>query len=307
MAIDYTTTALIESVKRRIAIPTSQALYTNLDFCKLATDELQSVLVPMMIAEQEDYFLHSDDQSIDGTTTSFNLPDRAIGRKIRDAGFYSSSGNEYVQRPRLEVEDYGDRTGNLVSTLGGYFFQGDQIIFDPAPTNVSNQLRIYFYRRPNNLVRETDCGKITNINAGTKVVTLNNASTSWDTGTKFDAIKGSGGFRSLQDSFTVSLIAGYDLTLSSLPTGLAVGDWICPEGQSPIAQIPYEGHHLLAQLTAIKVLEGLGDAKGMGMAQEKYEFLLKNFIKTLTDRVDGSPRKVVNRSGIFRSNRRVFW
>tara|TARA_R100000329_G_scaffold66561_1_gene58609 strand:+ start:2087 stop:3010 length:924 start_codon:yes stop_codon:yes gene_type:complete len=307
MAIDYTTTALIDSVKRRIAIPTSQALYTNLDFCKLATDELQSVLVPMMLAEQEDYFLHFDDQSIDGTTTDFNLPDRAIGRKIRDAGFYKSGSNEFVQRPRLEVEDYGDRAGNLVSSLSGYFFQGDQIIFNPAPTNVNDQLRIYYYRRPNNLVRETDCGKITNINTSTKVVTLNNASTGWTTSTKFDCIKGSGGFRSIQDSFTVTNIAGFDLTFSSLPTGIAVGDWVCPEGQSPIAQIPYEGHHLLAQLTAIKVLEGLGDAKGMGMAQEKYEFLLKNFIKTLTDRVDGSPKKVVNRSGIFRSRRRVFW
>jgi len=306
MSIDFTTTALIESVKRRIAIPTSQALYSNLDFCKLATDEMQSVLVPLMLSEQEDYFLHSDDQTINGTSTEYDIPERAIGRKVRDVGFYSSSSDEYTQRPRLSVEDYGDRLGNFVSTLGGYFFKGDRITFKPAPTNTTDKLRVYYYRRPNNLVRESDAGKITNINTATKVVTLNNAKSDWGTTTSFDLVKGKGGFRSLSDSFTVSGVSGFDLTFSSLPDGIEVGDWVAPEGLSPVAQIPYEGHHLLAQLTAIKVLEGLGDAKGMGMAQEKYEFLLKNFLKTLSDRVDGSPRKVNNRGGILRSRNRIF-
>ena len=104
----------------------------------------------------------------------------------------------------------------------------------------------------------------------------------------------------------MSNIAGFDVTLSTLPDGIAVGDYVSESGKSPIPQIPYEGHHLLAQLVAIKVLEALGDAKGMQLAMSKYDSMLKNFIKLITERVDSSPKKIISRGSIFKSRSRYF-
>jgi hypothetical protein len=306
MAVDYTTTALIESVKRRVSVPTSQALFANLDFCKIATDELQSVIAPLVLAEQEDYFLHAYDQTIDGVKVAYDLPDRAIGQKLQDAGIYNETTRDYVTKPRLRIEDYGSPYGDYVEAFSGYYIENDQIIFKPTLPASSDKLRIFYYRRPNNLVRTSDAGKITNINTSTKVVSLDNLPTTWTTSTSLDLIKGSGGFRSLSDDFTGATIAGFDITLSELPDGIAVGDYISEAGQSPIPQIPYEGHHLLAQLVAIKVLESLGDAKGMQLAMAKYQEMLKSFTTTITSRVEASPQRVVGRGNIFHARRRSY-
>ena len=306
MSIDFTTTALIESVKRRVSVPTSQALFANLDFCKIASDELQSIIVPLIMAEHEDYFLHAQNYDLDGVVDKFNIPVRAIGQKLRDVGIYNTNTKDYVKKPRLSIEDYGSIHGDYVEAFSGYFIQDDQVVFKPTPSASSDKLRIYYYRRPNNLVRTSDAGKVSNINTSTKVVTLDNLPTTWTTSTKLDLIKGSGGFRSLSDDFTVSNIAGFDVTLSTLPDGIAVGDYVSESGKSPIPQIPYEGHHLLAQLVAIKVLEALGDAKGMQLAMSKYDSMLKNFIKLITERVDSSPKKIISRGSIFKSRSRYF-
>ena len=87
-------------------------------------------------------------------------------------------------------------------------------------------------------------------------------------------------FQSLGDDLAITAMPdSSSLTFTeTLPTDLAVGDYVALAGKSPIAQIPYEAHHLLAQLGAIKVNEALGDMQGMQMAQSKYDILVNAMI-----------------------------
>lgn len=301
MDVDYTITSLISSVKRRCSAPTAQQLFQNTDFASLLSEEMQSMVVPVIMAEHQDYFVHTKDYTIDGSTKEFRIPDRAIGGKLRDVGFYNSSSNTLDLRPRLSIEDLGNRRGNFVQDLGGYYLQDNMIIFDKAPSNTSDVLRVYYYRRPSNLVQLSESGKITNIDG--KIVTFNTVQTAWTTSNTFDFIRSKGMFQSLGDNLTVNdKPSDSSLTfVDDLPTDLAVGDYVALAGKSPIAQIPYESHHVLAQLGAIKVNEALGDLQGMQMADAKYKQLLDNMIKTINTRVDGSPKKVTNRNGIFKT------
>jgi hypothetical protein len=305
MEVDYTITTLIASVKRRCSVPTAQSLFQNTDFASLLSEEMQSIIVPIIMSEQEDYFIHYKDLTIDGTTKEFRIPDRAIGGKLKDVGFYNASGDTLNLRPRLSIDDYGNRRGNFVSDLTGYYLRDNKIVFKPAPTNTGDSLRVYYYRRPSNLVQLSETGKITNIDGQT--VTIDTVQSTWGSSNTFDLIRGRGMFQSLGDELAATLPSSSSLTFTeTLPTDLAVGDYVALAGKSPIAQIPYESHHLLAQLGAIKINEALGDMQGMQMAQSKYDILANAMIRTINNRVDGSPRKVLNRNGIFSTNGAFF-
>mgnify|MGYP003675139756 CR=1 FL=1 len=304
MEVDYTITSLIASVKRRCSVPTAQSLFQNTDFASLLSEEMQSIVVPIIMSEQENYFVHFKDEAIDGTTKEFRIPDRAIGGKLKDVAFYNSASDALNIRPRLGLDDYGNAKGNFVGDLTGYFLRDNKIVFKPAPTNSNDSLRIYYYRRPSNLVQLSESGKITDINTGTKTITFDTVQSSWGTSKTFDLIRGRGMFQSLGDDLAITAMPdSSSITFTeTLPTDLAVGDYVALAGKSPIAQVPYEAHHLLAQLGAIKVNEALGDLQGMQMAQSKYDVMANAFIRSINNRVDGSPRTIVNRNGIFSSN-----
>jgi len=308
MEVDYTITSLIDSVKRRCSVPTAQSLFQNTDFAKLLSEEMQSIIVPIIMSEQEDYFIHYKDMTIDGTTKEFRIPDRAIGGKLKDVGFYNSAGDTLNLRPRLSIDDYGNSRGNFVSELTGYYLRDNKIVFKPAPNNTGETLRVYYYRRPSNLVQLSESGKITAIDTDTKIVTIDTVQSSWTTANTFDFTRGRGMFQSLGDDLAITAMPdSSSLTFTeTLPTDLAVGDYVALAGKSPIAQIPYEAHHLLAQLGAIKVNEALGDMQGMQMAQSKYDVLVNAMIRSINNRVDGSPRKVTNRNGIFTAHGKYF-
>ena len=220
MEVDYTITTLIASVKRRCSVPTAQSLFQNTDFASLLSEEMQSIIVPIIMSEQEDYFIHYKDMTIDGTTKEFRIPDRAIGGKLKDVGFYNSSGDTLNLRPRLSIDDYGNRRGNFVSSLTGYYLRDNKIVFKPAPNNTAESLRVYYYRRPSNLVQLSETGKITNIDGQT--VTIDTVQSTWETGTKtFDLIRGRGMFQSLGDDLAAELPSSSSLTFTAtLPT-----DW----------------------------------------------------------------------------------
>jgi hypothetical protein len=256
------------------------------------------------MSEQEEYFVHFKDETIDGTVKEFRIPDRAVGGKLKDVAFYNPSSDSLNIRPRLSLDDYGNSKGNFVGELSGYFLRDNKIVFKPAPTNSSDSLRIYYYRRPSNLVQLSETGKITAINTGTKTITFDTVQSTWGASNTFDLIRGRGMFQSLGDDLAIDSMPDTSSIIftATLPTDLAVGDYVSLAGKSPIAQVPYEAHHLLAQLGAIKVNEALGDLQGMQMAQSKYEMMVNAFIRSINNRVDGSPKTIVNRNGIFSSS-----
>lgn len=307
MAIDYTTTALVSSIKRRASVPTSQSLFETTDFNAILTDEMQSIIVPIILAEQQDFFVHSQDIAMDGVVKSFDIPSRSIGMKLKDVGFYNPVNNDFESKPRMPLSDYGDPGGDYIKSLGGFYLEGSKISFTEAPSNTSDKLRAYFYRRPNNLVAENKAAKVTSIDIASKTLTFGSMPSSWTTSTVFDIIKGKPGFNSLSDDLSITTKDSLTLTFAeTLPTDIAVGDWVAENGESPIAQIPYSAFPLLAQLGAVKVLESLGDLKGMQMGQAKFDVLVQNFLRTINKRVDSSPKKIINRNGVFSSVRRRF-
>ncbi len=104
---------------------------------------------------------------------------------------------------------------------------------------------------------------------------------------------------------------GFDLVVTSvtattvvfsatLPTRLAVGDWVGLSGQSPVIQCPLELHPYLAQEAANYCLRGQVDNEAYKAGLEEADRLRKDLETLFTPRIQKEGRKIVNRTRILR-------
>lgn len=297
----YTVDNLINSLKLRGLPPSSQNTFTSAEFAQILSEELQTNIVPVLDSVSEEYFVANYDVAYSSSTSVYAIPPRAVGGKLRDVVFVDSSGNE-VLIPRLRPEDLKARTTFIryQPSPWGYYLRDNSVVLSLGTATGAAAyptLRMKYIRRPGILTLSTagKAGQVSNI-AGS-VVTISYADPSWTTATTFDAISNVPNFVSKGDDLAISNIAGFDLTFSSVPSTLAVGDWIAESMYSPIPQIPVEGHFLLAQYGVCKVLEAFNDP-GLPNAYAKAEAMKKQFLEIITPRTEGSPIKLVSRGGI---------
>jgi hypothetical protein len=140
---------------------------------------------------------------------------------------------------------------------------------------------------------------VTAVDSLTNTVTLDNLPTDWVVGSRVNSVSSEPNFQTTCELATVTNVSSPSVILDTVD-GITVGDYLSAEGFSAIPQVPVEAHAYLAQLTAIKCLEGLGDREGMVAAQEKAELLKENLLVMISQRVDGSVKKVINPSGGLR-------
>lgn len=286
MAVDFTTAALLLDVKRRISIPTSQSLYPDSDILEVLTRELHATVVPMYVSLREDYFKVYTDLACSTGVTTFSPPTiRAIGQKFVDVNWQGTDGTF----GRLAL------TGpELIGIQNGYWFMADQIVTAQAYPNGS--LRITYLRRPGYLALTTDCAQITAINTGTNTLTCSSVPTTWTTATKLDIVKGTPPFTGLADDQTPSaVVTGTNGTVqfSALPSALSVGDWIAPQYQSPIAQVPPEAFNYLAVCASCQILQSLGALQEVQAMMDERTRLEIGLQKISAPRVENDQRRII--------------
>lgn len=305
--VDGSTLALVNSVYRGVLSPNSQNTLQPEDIIAFLDQEMRTTIVPLVLAAQEEFWVTNYDQPVLQGVFNYTIPKRAAFATWRDVVFVDNNNNE-INMSMLSPE-YLKLTypagGNPPLYVFGFILQNDQIILYPntAGTPTQYRLRMKIKRRPNNLTQTTNCAQVTNINTSTNVVTVNAVPPDWTISTTFDIIPNSPQFTSLKDDQTITNISGNAITFSSLPTNIqtgaftmAVGDWICPSQMSCIAQVPYDMFPLLVQRGIIRVLEALGDTQNLQVAERRYQDMAVDFARTVSPRIDGAPKKIVNRN-----------
>jgi hypothetical protein len=290
------------------------------DIIAFLDQEMRTTIIPLVLAAQEEFWVTNYDQPVKANVFHYTIPPRAAFATWRDVVFVDQQNNE-INMSMLSPE-YLKLTypagGNPPLYVFGFILQNDQIILYPftSTTPVQYRLRMKVKRRPNNLTETSNCGQIIAINTVTNVVTLSNVDPTWATTTTFDIIPNSPQFTSRRDDQTISLISANNLTFSSpgidaftgqpippLPTNsetgaitLAVGDWVCPSMMSCVPQVPYDMFPLLVQRAIIRTLEALGDTQNLTVAERRYADMAVDFARTVSPRIDGAPKKIVNRN-----------
>lgn len=291
-SFDYTTTGLLASIRRRASLPSATTSGTaDSDLILFADEALTEEIVPLIMSVREEYFVAVDDTTLTASTTSFRIPYRAIGRKLREISIVSGN-NVITDVPRYSTDD-------LQSASFGFYIQGDKVMLVNTSGSIAGTWRMHYYRTPSKLVAIGAAAVISAINTTTKVVTVLGVPSNMSSSTMFDFVRADPGFDCLAIDQTAS-IASTNLTFTSaLPAELAVGDYVTLPGESPIPQIPPELHNLLAQSVAVKVMEAMGDNNGVGMAKSKLDEMRRQALILIEERVDGESAKAVNRSALF--------
>lgn len=292
----YTTDLLLESMRRRGLLPRDGRIDDE-DALQFMTDELISYIAPLAMSTRDQYYKYSEDVALVAGTTNYALPTRAISDALQLVQVVDSGGNvtnlNYLE-PERESEFH-------MSAALGFRIEDAQIVLvpDELPSRFTT-LRMTYFRIPNRLTLLEDedgnplVGKVTAKTSTT--VTIDAAPSTFSTSEPVDFISGSPGFRWKGVDVTPTVVAGTILTFSSadIPSNLAVGDFVCHAGESPVPQCPSSLLPLLKQAATVTILEALKDA-GAKAAAEKRTDMERRILPTLSPRVQNARRVIFNR------------
>lgn len=301
-APDYTVDGLITSLRNKYVTPQSQNLFENTDVVKLLDEEMRACIIPLITSVTEGYWVQNFDQAVTGAV-SYTVPQRTAAGVLRDVVFVDPQGNEIElqQLSPIQIKASFPFGYQLPLYTFGYYIQDDQVFLYPQQATVATQytLRMKFFRRPNNLTLSVNCGQITNI--ASNVVTLGNLDATWSASTEFDIIQNYPQFNSIEDGATITNIDTLtnEVTLTSVPTGLAEGMWMCPTLMSNIPQIPYEAFSALIWRGILTLAESLGDSQGSQLAEKRFQDAKISLLQLISPRVKGGTKKIVNRNTPF--------
>lgn len=289
----YTTTNFLADVKLRAFIPVSQATFTAADTLLLADAETQTTVIPLLQSVKSDYWLTYKDHTITASQANYDIPARAIGMALRDVQIVSSGG-DVTSIPQINVEDVNTTvSGEPVA----FYIKQNQVYLFPTPSSTTGTLRLHYYLRPAKLVQTTDAGLISTISTGSNYVTVASIPSAWTTSYTYDLIKQDGASEPLAIDQAATSIASTTITFTStMPTSLRVSDYVALAGETPIPQIPAEVRPVLAQATAVRMMESMM-LPGVDFARSTLDREIKTATMLLSQRVEGESKKIRAKHG----------
>lgn len=292
---------LITGLKRRGVIPASQVLFDNDDLLAFADNIIETWVVPMLISVREDYFVTYSDYSITIDQAKYLIPERAVGRSVRDLKLvFSTGGARDLQKFSLEDEHLFQQS----ATPQGYYMDADNIVLVPTPGVGGQSLRVFYERFPSRLTQTSNAGVATG--STTSSITLQSVPTAITAGSVVDVIRGKAGHSCTHEDLTVQSINTTTLEFvadSIDTTQTAVGDYVSLAQTTPVIQLPNECYSYLETMTAARFLHSNGDFEASGKLEDDAKDEMKNLLKILSPRNRGEATKIINRRSLMRGTK----
>jgi len=301
------TTSFLAAVDRAITVPNYQPRFSNNDLLALANEEQQSMIVPMIVALREEFFVFRETLTINAGDPGFRIPERAIGRTLREIQYRNLAGGNLVyDLPRISIEDSFRFTNLGQGTPNGFMVEGDTIRLLPTPSS-NGEAVLYTLRKPSNLVQDSRTAKVTAV--GTNTITLTKVPSNLTIGSKIDVTDNKPSYPLVYKDLTITNITGLVLTVSGFTgtalSGVDVDDVVSTALETSIVQLPDEAAIVLIHATAVRVLEALSIPDQMKIAEEKLQQKMRACREILSPRVEGSVPKVIQRDGLLRGRTTV--
>lgn len=301
-----TTDQFVTNVKRRVTIPASQALLSDLDILAFADHQMKVRLLPMLTSLRQEFFVVKVDQPVTKNLATYKVPYRSVGRTLRDLKMVDQTGNITLDLVQYAEEDisYINNAGGFVRR--GFYFRGDNVVLVPIPDIDGLTLEMWYELRPSRLVPVTYAAVVTGI-AGTTVTCSNISSQFGTVGNilNVDVIDQNQGNSCLGFDLQATYATATEFTFAAgaLPPTLAVGNYIAVSDTTPVVQLPDEVTVLLETLTAMRVCHAIGDFEGKQMLEAEAAQEEKALLLLLQPRIEGETQKIINRDGLLRRSR----
>ena len=167
-----TTDKLLAGIKRRAVIPSNQVLFDDSSMIEVINDVIKSHVIPLVDSVNGEYFVTSELTAIVAGQSNYKIPNRAIGRALRDLKLKDTNSGDVRNVPYISPADehlYSDTADRY-----GHFFKGDEIHLVPAvPSSLSSSesLEIWYKLRPSSLVKLTNAAKVSSVSIPTDLTT----------------------------------------------------------------------------------------------------------------------------------------
>jgi hypothetical protein len=258
---------IIDNIKLKGGFPTDN-YFTDAEMLTILNDEMKLTITPLVMKLREEFFVQEKQYTIT-SGGSYRIPKRCIGNKLRDVKLLVDTNYRNINR--LFEED-------RESEPTGYYITKNTItLSDDISTGT---LAVSYYLSPSTLVLSTACAQVLTIDSATQI-TVSSLPATILTTTLVDLVEADSPNDLLAIDQTITNISGTTLTFASLPSDLAVGDYVCLAGQSPIPTLPEEVHPLLTQAALVSCLRSKKDSG----AEDEYK-LLKINMEALLDMLD---------------------
>lgn len=284
MGNTWTTSDLISDILLLGHVPTGNNTFTPQNILRLATLEIQTPIAKQILSTRGGYYLDYLDYAAVANGL-YGIPSAAVAGALANV--------ELIQGPTIvpvniveESEQFS--TNASTSTSYGCFLKGNFVQIIPIP-NVGTP-RLWFLKRTSDLILTTAASQVTGI-AGA-VISVSSIPSTIVVGSILDACGDQPPFNILGTQIVLG-ISGTDITLDAPVTGLTIGDWLAPTGQTPIPQIPVEYRLILAQRVVCKIYELQGYLDKLAAAQKKLAEYESDTFNLITPRIK-SQTKIVN-------------
>lgn len=168
----YTSNDIIDSIKRKISLPTSQSLFTSQEILNFVNEELILSQVPSVMQFHEEFFVNGYTTPLVANKTHYAIPNRAIGLKIRSI-FYEDNPGSLLEMSRIDPQNqaFFSRDSGTRTNIYKYYLEGNDVVLVPDPgPSVTGSLVMNYFQRPNLLVPNEEASTIKSFQ---KTITVN--------------------------------------------------------------------------------------------------------------------------------------
>lgn len=297
------TTDLLTDIRRAMGAPSYQARFSAADVLAIASSQQTNFVVPQIRALRRDFMVVQEDFSLTAGDDTLPIPERAVGRGIRDLWFSTVTSSPTVSDfKKLKYVDLSDLLN--LSVLEGdtyaYYFQDDDIKFHPAlPSDAT--VRLFYLSRPGELVEQSRTCTVTAV--GTDTLTVDSTPSNIVLGSKIDVVKVDPGYKTLAKDQTLAARSATSLTVTGADfaaLGVSVGDIVSLKRETSVVQLPEDAWEVLVWATANEMSVALGIDSIIAQTEKQLQGALNGMRQALVPRSE-DPQTIVNPSSLIRS------
>jgi len=290
-----------------MSVPTYQPRFTDEDVLNLASSEQKASIVSEISSLREEFFVVEDTLTVPSTTGKVAIPERAIGRVVRDISFSKTLTNEvYTRLIKLELEELNSyRQSSGSEGPFGWYIQNDDIYTFPRLSTQDVYLKVKYLQRPSELVLESRTCTVVSFTDDT--ITVDEVPDNIEVGSRCDITQVNAGFGIVIKDAVVSNVSTDTITFTGYDavtplSGFSAGDIVSLRRETSVLQLPEDWHDCLTWSTCLAISYALGVPEFIQHAKEQYQSLLVQARNLCSPRAENSRPKIINPRGILRQN-----
>jgi hypothetical protein len=324
MALDFTTDALVDRVRRTLQLLEDNGKLTEAEILQVCDEEIQQNLFPSLLVVREDYQVASSTVLLSSGIAQYRLPIAAASSTLDHVNVVRLDGttpDAQWELDRIETPELTRFTGATQGVPRVYAVVGDVIHVAPTPDSTTASgyvLNVYHERRPSQLCAVSECALILSVADATPSVeaTIDGsiATTAITTNTVVDIVPAgpplgpyviSAIVTDITNDPVITMFPGYSMSATQLVFQMGQGGmgYIVPTGTTCVFPLPDAWWSAAILACSASVARIIGDGEQAATLRDEANAAIARLVAFQSSRVRKQPHVMMDRGSPNRRNR----